>query len=419
MRMAGVVLIGLTCAAQRNIGQTVAPEIILYSRIRTHAQDQQAHLPDYTCLETINRFHRDSATAPLRPLDTVRLEVIYSNRREWFGAPGGRGMNTSSPKEFVGSGLIGSGIFASALHNILGGAQFTYFGNTVLGDRDAVRYDVHFSPQPPAFGINMRGGSGNIGEQGSLWADRDSLNLLRLDLHAADVPGYLPLAAQDITVNYAQVRIGGTTALLPNDAGMSLIYTTGDGDFDHLDFTHCRAYGAESTISFDTPPPENAAVSAKKAADKPANVPALLKLTIALTTPVSNTDAVGSLIEGKVVGNVVSRGKVAIADGAIIHGRIRRLEHYQGNDNEFIVGLEFTELEASAGLQPFYADLLSIDRAPQVRIVLKEEVAAGEAKITLPELPGVASFFVEGKSFRLPENFQTVWRTRGPIRGIE
>jgi hypothetical protein len=125
------------------------------------------------------------------------------------------------------------------------------------------------------------------------------------------------------------------------------------------------------------------------------------------------------LIEGKTLGNVLSRGKIAIPDGAIVHGRIRRLEHYQRNDNEFIVGLEFTELEGRGGPLPFYADLLSIERVQQIRILLKEEIPAGEAKITLPELPGVASFFVAGKTFRLPQSFQTVWRTRGPIRGIE
>ncbi|HEY3839374.1 MAG TPA: polymer-forming cytoskeletal protein, partial [Bryobacteraceae bacterium] len=135
--------------------------------------------------------------------------------------------------------------------------------------------------------------------------------------------------------------------------------------------------------------------------------------------PVSDTDAVGSLIEGRVVGNVLSRGKVVIPDGATVHGRIRRLEHYQGNGNEFIVGLEFTELEGSGGPVRFYADLLSVQRSPQIRIKLTETVMAGAENVTLHELPGVASFFVSGKTFRLPEGFGTVWRTRGPIRGLE
>ncbi len=144
-------------------------------------------------------------------------------------------------------------------------------------------------------------------------------------------------------------------------------------------------------------------------------------VTVQLNTPVSSTDAVGKLIEGRIVGEVRYKGKAIISDGARVTGRIRRLEHYQGktgkDKGDFIVGLEFTEVEASDGRRPFYADLLKMDLAPNIRPTLSEEVNAGEVKVTLPELPGVASFFVSGAAFRIPAGFKTVWRTRGPIRG--
>jgi uncharacterized cupin superfamily protein len=40
-------------------------------------------------------------------------------------------------------------------------------------------------------------------------------------------------------------------------------------------------------------------------------------------------------------------------------------------------------------------------------------------EITLPELPGVASFFVEGDTFVLPPGLRTIWRTRGLLRGVD
>jgi hypothetical protein len=33
--------------------------------------------------------------------------------------------------------------------------------------------------------------------------------------------------------------------------------------------------------------------------------------------------------------------------------------------------------------------------------------------ISLPEIPGVAAFFVPGPALKLPQDFWTVWRTRG------
>jgi len=63
-------------------------EVVLLSRIKEHARADLDHLPSYTCLETIQRFQRHDAPN-LSPLDTVQLEVFYSEGHEWYGAPGG------------------------------------------------------------------------------------------------------------------------------------------------------------------------------------------------------------------------------------------------------------------------------------------------------------------------------------------
>ena len=34
-------------------GQDLAPEVVLLARIKTHLREEFAHLPSYTCLETI------------------------------------------------------------------------------------------------------------------------------------------------------------------------------------------------------------------------------------------------------------------------------------------------------------------------------------------------------------------------------
>jgi hypothetical protein len=138
---------------------------------------------------------------------------------------------------------------------------------------------------------------------------------------------------------------------------------------------------------------------------------------VQLTTSISDKDSVGTLIEGRVSGDVARRGKIAIPDGSVVHGRIRRLERYLGGES-FIVGLEFTEVELPGGLVPFYADLLSMDKSSEIQPELSRRISVpgrGDAKetITLAELPGVASFFVKGAN--LPNGLHTVWRTRGPI----
>ena len=141
-----------------------------------------------------------------------------------------------------------------------------------------------------------------------------------------------------------------------------------------------------------------------------------MSFDIQLTTPITEKDAVGTLIAAKVCGNVVRKGKVIIPNGSVVRGRIRRLERYQATTSlEFIVGIEFTEVEVTGRPLRFYADLLRIDKEPGICPSLSEPAVAnssiGLQALTLHELPGVASFFVDGKAFIVPSGFRMVWRT--------
>src|SRR5207249_10846670 len=49
-----------------------------------------------------------------------------------------------------------------------------------------------------------------------------------------------------------------------------------------------------------------------------------------------------------------ARGRSSIPNASVVRGRIRRLEHYQGG-GYFILGLEFTEVEANGRSLRFYA----------------------------------------------------------------
>ncbi len=249
MRLIGL-FIALACAAG---AQNLPPEVILLARIKSHLREELSRVPNYTCLETISRF-RSAAHSRLNPLDRVRLEIVYSNNREYYGSPGDREMSVDDPRAFVGSGMIGNGVFALTLNNILEGAQFTYRGDELLAGRSAARYDFHIPRMLKGLSISIPGGQGTVGEDGSIWADRISLDLVRVETVAAEIPPSLPIDEMTTTVNYARTRIGERDVLLAQQADIDLSEPGGLEDFDHFDFTHCRAYTAESEIRFDTEP---------------------------------------------------------------------------------------------------------------------------------------------------------------------
>jgi hypothetical protein len=431
----GVAIVAtLTLAAP----QDLSPEMQLLVRIKSHMREELSRLSNYTCLETIARFHQEPTrqtklSGHLKPLDTVRLEIVYSNRQEWYGAPGGRNFSTDDPGEFVGSGMIGSGAFGIKLHNIFETAQIIYRGQEDLAGRAAVKYDFRVPGKPTK--ISIPGGVGTVGEEGSFWVDRQSLDLLRVDSRAIDIPPYLPLEETSTSETYARTQIGEHTTLLAQHADLQMLETTGRESYDRIEFTHCRAFAAQSALRFDSEsrdpaeslPPDHPKAVPDMSATVQA-VPAFLLITVQLTKAITNEDAVGTLIEAKVSGDVVRKGKIVIPKSSLVRGRIRRLERYQDSGSaDFIVGLEFTEVEVNSEPLRFYADFVRMDKSPGFRSSLSEQVLVSTGigsgvrsqTITLPELPGVASFFVHGRTFTVPTGFRTVWRTRGLIRGMD
>ena len=397
--------------------------------IKAHMREELSHLPNYTCLESVARFQNQSAMQhpKLERMDTVRLEVAYSKDREWYGAPGDRKFSADNPFEFVGGGVMGSGTFAMNLHNVFEVASIDYRGQDELNGRRATKYD--FRLPRAALEVSIPGGFGTVNQAGSFWVDPQSLDLIRLDSHVIEIPRYLPLDQMNTNVNYARTQIGLYTPLLPQEADLHILETSGREGFDRIEFTHCRAFSAQSAIHFGTTPQDAEPSPPDGLKTIPAlsavlgAVPPLLLVTVRLKTPITDKDVVGTLIEATISGDVRRKGKTVIPSGSLVRGRIRRLERYlNGRNDEFIVALEFTEVEVNGVALRFYADLLKMEKLREIRpnlyeqVVVRSGVEARTQTVTLPELPSVASFFVHGKRFTLTSGFGMIWRTRGLTR---
>jgi hypothetical protein len=60
---AGLILAGVV------IPQDLPPEVLLLSRVKRHIKEELRHLPNFSCLETVQREYRP-ARGKVRPLDT-------------------------------------------------------------------------------------------------------------------------------------------------------------------------------------------------------------------------------------------------------------------------------------------------------------------------------------------------------------
>ena len=308
--------------------QDLPPELLVLAHIKAHMREELSRVTNYTCLETTTRFQGGHGSK-LQPLDTVRLEIVYDDHQEWYGSPGGKNLSESNPVAFIGSGMIGTGSFGIILSNLFlsDTATFTSRGEEKISGRPAVRYDFRLPRLLGGIKISLVGCFGTVGERGSFWADPQTLDLMRLESQAMEIPPYLPLEEMSLSVDYARTRIGGYNALLAQTADLQITQTLGQENYNHLEYTHCRTFSAQSTIHFDSEP-QGAAQPAMANRSKTETIPALLPVTLQLTTAITDRDSVGALIEAKVSGDVIRKGKIVIPDGSVVRGRIRRLERY-------------------------------------------------------------------------------------------
>jgi hypothetical protein len=409
VRLAAILAFALSAAAQSDL----PPGILLLARVKAHTREELRRLPNCSCLETVRREIKP-AGGKLRPLDIVRLEVLYSEHKELYAPPGDRRFVAAHPSSFSGSGMIGDGYFALYLSDIAGEGSrisYEYRGEDESLGRRLARYDYRLPANQSGQTVNMAEGSGIVGATGSFWADPVTYDIVRLEMHATEIPLQLPISEDSHSVDYVRTKLGDDDFLLPHTAHTRMVKLNGEESVNHMEFTQCHLYTAESSISFGMHEerPQFAATLASETERKPLPV---LDIVTRLASPITSDTPVGSLITATVAGNVPRKGPVLIPDGSTVHGIVRRMEWNAEYGGYYVVGLEFTDIDAAGVRYRFFADLQSVGLLPGVYSELVTETTNAKQILTLPNLPGVGQFFVRNHKLELPKGFRMAWKTR-------
>jgi hypothetical protein len=426
-RIVFIVLAGLGLAWAAP-AQGLPPGALLLARVKAHMRQELARLPNCSCLETVRRDYQP-AGGKMRPLDTIRLEVLYSGRRELYASPGDRRFGDDQPIDFAGSGTIGNGYFALFLSEVASehGLSYEYKGEELLRGRTLARYDYRVPVSLSGHTITLTGGRGTVGIKGAFWADPATYDIVRISSEAGEIPPALPVLSSETSIDYAHTNLGGTDFLLPQSADSRLVKFSGEDSRNHIEFTHCHLFGAESSISFGAPA-GFPLFGASSVLEMKRELLPELQVVVNVTTRITDKTAVGALIEGVVEGNVLRKGKVPIPDGSPVRGRVRRLEWNDEKGGYYVVALEFTDLEAGGTRYRFFADLVGTDGLPGLRQTIRihkeaqksllrvgEQTIISDETLFLPDLPGVGSFFVQARRLDLPPGFRMTWKTRALV----
>ena len=125
-------------------GQTGGPDPeALLARIKAHVGESLKRLPNYTCLETVERFERRGGSSPLVLVDRLRLEVAMVGNKEFYAWPGESKFEEKTIVQLIPNGTIGNGDFALHAYAVFvaRGPAFTYAGETDRNGRRLIRFD--------------------------------------------------------------------------------------------------------------------------------------------------------------------------------------------------------------------------------------------------------------------------------------
>jgi hypothetical protein len=408
-RVGFVWLFSLALAAAQT---KLTPDVIRLARIKNVMADYLRAMPNFTCLETVERFQRPIKAKKDNLIDVLRLEVALVDGKELYAWPGSKQFEDKSMRDLITSGAFGTGSFALHAKAIfLGdGTQFTYKGEVEFEGQPAWHYEIYTPQMRSGYGIrnSASGMEAVVPYKGSFWVSRQTLEVLRLDLLADVIPPALEISRASDELDYERMQIGQRDALLPAQSEMRITDNNGNVNINRIRLSRCKAYSGESTISFDDITEGNGAErKAKTLLQLPENV----ELDLALTTPVEHgVSAVGDAVEATLRREVKRDKRVLLPKGSIFRGRLLRLERQRGNISSFNVAFLFDEVETPDSIGRVNLELLSLPGAPPTNL------RGGGARPTI-----VPVFFPEMKrngllvmrdSLLLEKGFTTIWQTQ-------
>jgi hypothetical protein len=360
---------------------TSSPESAgILEQLKQQALRDLANVPNYVCVDSIERAAWIPGERQFRRLDRVHLELTHVEGADRFSWLGDSVFQSRSPTGMVGYGASFGGDFADnrALVFRNNGTKIWFAGRETIDGRPALRYE--YDDPGAALAVTNGNQSGSTAARGAFWVDPETLDLLRIDIESYDIPARLALQSIVDRTLYWRVLIGTRIVLLARSSEFRLTYADGTGRRNASVFSNCREYAADSTVTFGSStapqlPPPTAEES---------HVPPGLQLQLALDRTLdANEAAAGDPVRAHSL-----KGAGDIPQGAHVYGRVKRIvnfddqsplprperppptlkqEAWRRHAGEVLIQIEFTQIEYRRSRAPFLARLIDLESQPGKR----------------------------------------------------
>jgi hypothetical protein len=362
-------------------GQSAPDPTVVLDQARAKVRATMWRIPKYACLQTIDRSYyepprpyfgevscdqisADKKNQPKPPrlasTDRLRLEVAQGAETEIHSWPGASRFDLALFDQIVDTGPFGTGTFGGYLMDIFDnpGVEFDYRGEQTREGKRLLVYGYTVAHEISHYDVKAHDSWVTSGYGGTFEVDPESLEVERLTLQTSELPVETGLCEAVSALDYQRVQIGDGTFLLPRASQLRLIFRSGRETNNATTFQGCREFHAESAVHFGA---ETAAVDVPDAPGKsrpplPRGLDVDLRLIDRIDT---ETSAMGDPVTAAVVRDVHAGGskEILIPAGAVVHGRINRMEHHLIPSEYLVIGLSLQSLEMGGESLPFNARL--------------------------------------------------------------
>ncbi len=403
----------LLCSGWGGLAETHADPEALLARVKARMNENLARVPDYVCVQTVERFSRTAPDAEWKRVDTLRLQVGFAGGKEIFAWHGARQFEEKQLSEMVGAGTVGTGSFAIHATNVFlsDAPEFTFRGEDSFDGKPAYRFDYAVSEDLSRYKIRVSPFQAFVAFHGSFWVDHETLDLLRLEVRAEDIPPELELARSSDIMEYRWTRFGRSEFLLPKSSELTMVGARGVENRNRTELSGCRQYVGESSLNFEGEP------RVAEVAD--VTLPSGLTLYLQLDSEIDPASAaLGDPVRAVLYRPLLDGERLLAPQGAVVHARLVRLEAQSTPIDHFVVGIELESIELADSRAELYATMADAgpasglirearrlmptftrSRSPRLQVLVRERQR------------GQGVFLWKAKEKRIPRGFRMRWQT--------
>jgi hypothetical protein len=196
------------------------PDEAFIFKAREMAEEFSQSLPNFICNQMTTHFQTEGKPVSWQPVDVVTAAIVYEDGKESYRNVAVNGKLTKKSME-ENAGGWSTGEFGTTLRDVMSpytDARFYNRRESNASGLSAYKYDYEVE-QPNSHWKTIIGGQSVMpAYRGSIWFDKKSYRVLRIEMDARKIPEEFPADHIEWAVDYGFVKIGGNEYLLPTHA---------------------------------------------------------------------------------------------------------------------------------------------------------------------------------------------------------